>query len=99
MYAAPTPSGDRLLVVTRGEEALARGQVDEDPYLWNVNLADPQSEPEAYAVGSPFDRIAVAVDGSIAVAYFSEAGPDAEGFFRNPNELAFIDLPRPPGSG
>jgi hypothetical protein len=97
VYAAPTPSGERLLVITRGEEALARGQVDEDPVLWNVNLADPQSEPEAYAVGSPFDRIAVAVDGSIAVAYFSEGGPDAEGFFRNPNELAFIDLRRPPG--
>jgi len=97
VYAAPTPAGDRLLVVTRGEEALARGQVDEDPLLWNVNLADPGSQPEAYAVGSPFDRIAVSIDGSIAVAYFSAGGPDAEGFFRNPNELAFIDLARPPG--
>jgi hypothetical protein len=97
VFAAPTPSGERLLVVTRGEEALARGQVDEDPILWNVNLADPDSAPEAYAVGSPFDRIAISVDGSIAVAYFSAGGPDAEGFFRNPNELAFIDLARPPG--
>jgi hypothetical protein len=97
VYAIPTPSGERLLVVTRGEEALARGQVDEDPLLWNVNLAAPGSTPEAYAVGSPFDRIAVSVDGTIAVAYFSGSGPDAEGFFRNPNELAFIDLSRPPG--
>ena len=97
VYAAPTPAGDRLLVVTRGEEALARGQIDQDPILWNVNLADPGSEPVPYAVGSPFDRIAVAADGSRAVAYFSAAGPDAENFFRNPNELAFIDLTAPPG--
>jgi hypothetical protein len=97
VYAVPTPSGERLLVVTRGEEAIARGQVDEDPILWNVNLAAPGTTPEAYAVGSPFDRIAVSEDGAIAVAYFSEGGPDSEGFFRNPNELAFIDLSRPPG--
>jgi len=96
VFAAPTPSGEQLLVVTRGEEALARGQVDEDPILWRVDLASPGSEPIAYPVGSPFDRIAVASDGSRAVAYFSAGGPDAEGFFRNPNELAFIDLTRGP---
>src|SRR5688572_26126373 len=94
VYAVPTPSGERLLVVTRGEEAIARGQVDEDPILWNVNLAAPGTTPEAYAVGSPFDRIAVSEDGAIAVAYFSEGGPDSEGFFRNPNELAFIEIGR-----
>lgn len=97
VFAAPTPSGEQLLVVTRGEEALARGQVDEDPILWRVDLATPGSEPIAYPVGSPFDRIAVASDGSRAVAYFSAGGPDAEGYFRNPNELAFIDLTRGPG--
>lgn len=96
VFAAPTPAGDRLLVVTRGEEALARGQVDEDPILWSVDITDPRSQPIAYPVSSPFDRIAVSVDSGIAVAYFSAAGPDAEGFFRNPNELAFIDLTRPP---
>jgi len=97
VFAAPTPNGEQVLVVTRGEEALARGQVDQDPILWRVDLASPDSEPIAYPVGSPFDRIAVASDGSRAVAYFSAGGPDAEGFFRNPNELAFIDLTRGPG--
>ena len=99
VFAAPTPSGDRVLVVTRGEEALARGQVDEDPKLWSVDVTAPGSKPTAYQVSSPFDRIAVSSDSGIAVAYFSEAGPDAEGFFRNPNELAFIDLHQPPGPG
>ena len=31
-------------------------------------------------------------DNSMVVAYFSAAGPDDAGFFRNPNELAVIDL-------
>src|SRR3954464_7275802 len=30
VFAAPTPDGERVLVVTRGEEALSRGQIDED---------------------------------------------------------------------
>ncbi len=96
VFGAPTPAGDRILVVTRGEEALERGQIDEDPILWSVDVTDPKSKPIGYPVSSPFDRIAVSVDSGIAVAYFSEAGPDAEGFFRNPNELAFIDLTQPP---
>ncbi|HEU0037479.1 MAG TPA: hypothetical protein VFQ53_43005 [Kofleriaceae bacterium] len=97
VFAAPTPAGDHVLVVTRGEEALARGQIDEEPTFWNVDITAPGSKPLAYEVSSPFDRIAVSQDGAIAVAYFSEAGPDAEGFFRNPSELAFIDLTQPPG--
>jgi hypothetical protein len=96
VFATPTPSGDHVLVVTRGEEALARGQIDEEPKLWSVDVTKPGSQPIAYEVGSPFDRIAVSSDAKIAVAYFSEAGPDEEGFFRNPNELAFIDLEQPP---
>ena len=96
VFAQPTPDGEKVLVVTRGEEAIERGQVDEDPMLWTVDVSQPGSSPTGYLVGSPFDRIAVSTDGKIAVAYFSEAGPDAEGFFRNPNELAFIDLEQPP---
>ncbi len=96
VFAAPAPDGEHVLVVTRGEEALARGQVDENPKLWSVDVSVPNSNPVAYEVSSPFDRIAVSTDSGIAVAYFSEAGPDAEGFFRNPNELAFIDLTKPP---
>jgi hypothetical protein len=99
VFATPTPSGDRVLVVTRGEEALARGQIDEDPMLWVVDVTKPDKPPASYLVSSPFDRIAVSSDSKIAVLYFSEAGPDEEGFFRNPNELAFVDLEQPPGPG
>ena len=97
IWSAPTLDRDRLLVITRGEEALARGQIDEEPHLWNVDVANPATAPVAYPIGSPFDRIAVSADGALAVLHFSDAGPDAEGFFRNPNELAFVDLTRPPG--
>jgi len=92
IWAVPTPAKDHLLVITRGEEALARGQVDEEPALWSVDVEDPSVPAARYEIGSPFDRIAVSSDGGLAIAHFSESGPDAEGFFRNPNELAIVDF-------
>ena len=97
ILAVPSPDRHLLFVVTRGEEAISKGQIDEPPKLWVLDAQDPRAAPIGYAIGSPFDRIAVAPDNSLAVAYFSAAGPDAAGFFRNPNELAVIDLARPPG--
>ena len=95
-----TPSADKhyLFVITRGEEAISLGQIDEDPQFWSVDTQSADAAPVAYAIGSPFDRIAISPDNSIAIAYFSAAGPDSTGFFRNPNELAIIDLTKPPGA-
>ncbi|MCP4446781.1 MAG: hypothetical protein GY811_15750 [Myxococcales bacterium] len=93
IFATPTPDRDHLAVVTRGEEALRDGQVDEDPMLWVLDLSEPEGEAQSYEIGSAFDRLAVSTDGSVAVAYFSSGGFDATtGVFRNPNELAIIDL-------
>jgi hypothetical protein len=97
IFAAPTPDQERLAVLTRGEEALVAGMVDEDPALWLVEVGDPAAAPQSYPLGSPFDRLAVAADGTIAVAYFSTAEPDDSGVFHNPNEIAVIDLLREPG--
>jgi hypothetical protein len=97
ILAVPSPDRHTLFVVTRGEEAIKEGQIDESPQLWVIDTLDPRAVPVAYEIGSPFDRVAVAPDNSVAVVYFSAAGPDAAGFFRNPNELAVIDLRRPPG--
>ena len=96
---AAIPSNDRhrLFVITRGEEAIHHGEIDQEPMLWSLDTENPSSEAVAYAIGSPFDRLAVSPDNSLAIAYFSASGPDAAGFFRNPNELAVIDLTRPPG--
>jgi hypothetical protein len=96
ILAAPSPDRHLLFVVTRGEEAISRGQIDEPPKLWVIDALDPRAAPIGYEIGSPFDRIAVAPDASLAVVYFSAAGPDEAGFFRNPNELAVVDLGRPP---
>jgi hypothetical protein len=97
IWAAPTPDRSRLIVITRGEEALVRGQVDEPPRLWNVDVANPGTPPVAYEIGSPFDRVAVSDDGHVAIAHFSDSGPDSQGFFRNPNEIAIVQLDEPPG--
>ncbi|HET6611195.1 MAG TPA: hypothetical protein VFG83_04370 [Kofleriaceae bacterium] len=99
IYAVPTPDREHLAVITRGQEAYYEGEIDEAPALWLIDTADPAATPVAYAIGSPFDRLAIADPagdaGPIAVAYFSASGPDSDGFFRNPNELAVIDLARP----
>ncbi|MDB4961155.1 MAG: hypothetical protein JWP01_1154 [Myxococcales bacterium] len=97
MHAVPSHDRHRLFVITRGEEAVHHGQIDQEAMLWSLDTENASADPVAYTIGSPFDRIAVSPDNTIAIAYFSAAGPDAEGFFRNPNELAVIDLTRPPG--
>ncbi|MGN6106453.1 MAG: hypothetical protein ACTHU0_15210 [Kofleriaceae bacterium] len=99
IQAVPSPDRHYLFVITRGEEAIREGQIDQPPLFWVVDAQDPRVPPVAYEIGSPFDRVAIAPDNSLAIAYFSAAGPDAAGFFRNPNELAVIDLQRPPGDG
>lgn len=96
IFATTTPDHQRLAVVTRGEEAVVEGQVDQEPKLWLIDVSDPSSVPVSYDIGSPFDRLAIASDGNTAVAYFSQSGPDSEGFFRNPNELALIKLSAEP---
>lgn len=97
IHATPSPDRHRLFVITRGEEAIHHGQIDQAPLFWSLDTENPNAEPIAYEIGSPFDRVAVSPDNTIAIAYFSAAGPDAAGFFRNPNEMAVIDLTRPPG--
>ncbi|MCX5743262.1 MAG: hypothetical protein NT062_12280, partial [Proteobacteria bacterium] len=98
-YAIPSPDRHKLFVITRGEEAVHPGEIDQPPLFWVVNTDEPTASPIAYSIGSPFDRVAVSPDGNTAIAYFSAAGPDEEGFFRNPNELAIVDLAKAPEDG
>ena len=95
-FAIPSPDRHRLFVITRGEEAIHQGDIDQAPLFWVIDTDHPDADPTAYAIGSPFDRVAVSPDGTKAIAYFSASGPDDEGFFRNPNELAVIDLASQP---
>src|SRR5262245_7282603 len=99
VVAVPSPDRHLLFVITRGEEAIVEGQIDQPPMFWVIDTVHPEVETLAYQIGSPFDRVAVAPDNSMVVAYFSAAGPDEAGFFRNPNELAVIHLNEPPSDG
>jgi len=96
MYAVPSEDRHRLFVITRGEQAIHAGEIDQPPMFWVVDAQHPGAAA-SYAIGSPFDRIAVSPDGGLAIAYYS-AGNDPDGAFRNPNELAVIDLASPPSA-
>ncbi len=98
VVAVPSPDRHLLFVITRGEEAIHEGEIDQPPMFWVVDTVDRTRDAIAYQIGSPFDRIAIAPDNRTVVTYFSEAGPDAAGFFRNPNELAVIHLDEPPSA-
>jgi len=96
-FMNPTPDRKRVAVLTRGQEPRFEGDADEPPSLFLVDPQSPDNEPIGYAIGSPFDRLAISADSRFAVAYYSGSGFDpASGVFRNPNELAIIDLTRPP---
>lgn len=97
-FAVPAPDGRSLVVATRGLEALYEGEVDEAPGLYVVPLGEA-GVAIRYELGSAFDRVAVSPDGSVALAWFSAGGADEDGLFRNPNELAVVDLLSPPGEG
>jgi len=98
VVAVPSPDRHLLFVITRGEEAIHEGEIDEPPQCWVIDTVHTEVPVVAYQIGSPFDRIAVAPDNSMIVTYFSAAGPDEAGFFRNPNELAVVHLLEPPSA-
>ncbi|HMG53405.1 MAG TPA: hypothetical protein VK601_07980, partial [Kofleriaceae bacterium] len=84
MYAVPSEDRHRLFVITRGEQAIHTGEIDQPPMFWVVD-AQHAGTATSYPIGSPFDRIAVSPDGKLAIAYYSAAGNDPDGAFRNPN--------------
>jgi hypothetical protein len=81
VVAVPSPDRHFLFVITRGEEAIHEGQIDQPPMFWAIDTTNHGAPPTAYEIGSPFDRVAVAPDNSMVVCYFSAAGPDEAGFF------------------
>src|SRR5262249_38073073 len=78
LYAVPSANRHQLFVITRGEQAIHTGEIDEPPLLWVVEAQQPGTAV-AYAIGSPFDRVAVSPDGKLAVAYYSAGGTDTDG--------------------
>ena len=96
-FAQPTPDGQRLIVLTRGLEARRQGERDEPPGLYVIDVLDPAAPPVRFDLEAPFDRLAVTRDGRHVVAHFGPYAGTDQDFFRNPNELAVLDLDAPPG--
>jgi hypothetical protein len=95
-FAAPAPDGERLLVLTAGQEAVYKDQHAEEPGL-SVLRVVPGRAPEValfYPLSAAFDRLAISPDGTLAVAYYGST-QGSGGLFRNPNEVALLDLTRP----
>ena len=92
-FATPSPARKRLLVLTSGTDPVTKGQTLLSAALTVIAVGAKGAFVEhIYPLSAPFDRISVAPDESTAIAYFSDAGGDGGAFFRNPNELAIIDL-------
>ena len=97
-FATPTPEGRHLMVLTAGKEATKPGETPVDPTLLVIDsAADGPHVARTYLLTAPFDRLALSPDGAWAIAYYSDSPPDDTTFFRNPNELAVVDLGAPPG--
>ena len=99
LFAAASPNGKELLVLTAGKEARLKDQQAEDAGL---SVIRPGSDGKAtvaafYVMTAGFNRLVVGDGGKHAVAYHG-AG-QTTGVFKNPNEVALIDLSAAPGTG
>ncbi len=53
IQAIASPDRHHLFVVTRGEEAIHHGEIDQPPMLWAIDSDNPTVPPVAYEIGSP----------------------------------------------
>ena len=53
VVAVPSPDRHLLFVITRGEEAIHEGQIDQPPMFWVVDTVDKSRPQLAYEIGSP----------------------------------------------
>ena len=92
VFVLPSPTGKELLVLTAGKEARLKGQEAEDAGLSVVRVA-AGGEPEVasfYTMTAGFNRLAVDANGKHAVAFHGSG--QTTGVFKNPNEVALLDL-------
>lgn len=93
-YVQADPTNTELYVLTGGKEDLHDGEVREEPGL-TVISAPSGAKPDLsrfYPMrDNYFDRLALASSTKLAIAYFSGTST-SNGFFRNPNEVAIINL-------
>lgn len=90
--AEATPSGDRLLVLSRGD-APRRKADDEAPSLSVIDGSGRPALEARYELGDPLSGLRVDPLSRFAVIYSS---PSDVAFVQNPNELTIVDLDRGP---
>jgi hypothetical protein len=92
--AAPTPDGERLLVLSRG--VVPRRKADDaEPELAVITAGASPRVESRYRLGDPLSRLAVDPASRFAVAFPSQADG---ALLLNPNELVVFDLDRPPAA-
>ena len=97
ILAQKRPGAAEVLVLSQGE----RGAPGVAPVAATVTVLDVSpshlNPPKVYAVGSPFNAMAVTPDGRYAVIHFQPTETLGQLLF-NPNEIAVIDLTRAPSA-
>ncbi len=97
ILAQKRPGAAEVLVLSQGE----RGAPGVAPVAATVSVLDVSpthlNPPRVYAVGSPFNAMAVTADGRYAVVHFQPTESLGQLLF-NPNEIALIDLTRAPSA-
>lgn len=92
------PGTQEVLVLAQGE----RGAPGVEPVPGSLSVVDVApnatgaiTTPKQYSVRSPFNAMAVTPDGKYAVIHFTPS-QSLERLLFNPNEIAVVDLTRPP---
>ena len=98
VFVLPSPTGKELLVLTGGKEARLKGQEAEDAGLSVVRPVKDGKPSVArfYPMTAGFNRLAVDASGKHAVAFHGTG--QTSGVFKNPNEVALLDLSKAPGT-
>jgi hypothetical protein len=95
----PSPSRSALYLLTTGKVALKQDQQSEPAGLTVIRSAAQGPRIDAfYPTGSSFDQLTISADESRAIVYHGSTPSTDDGVFRNPNELALIDLGAAPGA-
>ena len=99
-FVMASPTGKELLILSDGIEALRKNETPEKPGLTQVTFTAGPKIAHFYPMTAPLNRLAVSADGRHAVAFnISASTSSGSGVFRNPNEVAIINLSTAPASG
>jgi hypothetical protein len=90
-----TPDGSALLVLARGDVPREKPD-DQGPGLAMIDGGTTPHLLQTYDISDPLSGLAIDPEGHFAVIYPSAADSS---FVANPNELAIVDLAKPPGAG